>query len=178
MLYKPQEQNSFYRISKVLEPIEAIRKFGGQENNLVFVSGVFDLLHLGHISFLRSAKEVGGEDGKLMVVLHGDEIIQQKKGEGRPLMKINERIELLSELECVDFVVEWEGWEDIVEFSKSLKPRYFAVTEKSYEHSRKGKWYGDSWDRVAEDINSEVVRIPLNRDYSSSKYLAQLTIDI
>lgn len=158
-----------YRSNKVLTPQEIIEKFT-KDKNLVFVSGVFDILHFGHITFLRKAKEIVGESGKLLITLHSDGIVKKIKGEERPYMNIKERVELLSELECVDYVTEWEGWENITEFVEQLKPKYLAITDKSYDHTKKGEWTTHSWDEMAKKINASIIKIPIEKDFASSKY--------
>ena len=140
------------------------------DNNLVFTSGVFDVLHLGHIHFFREAKNIVGEKGKLVVAVHADEIVREKKGEDRPYMKLEERIELLSELICIDYVIPWDGWEDISDLALSIQPHYLAVTQKSFEHTRRGKWQGKTWQYVAEELGAVIKEIPVFRNYASSRY--------
>ncbi|MBD3362225.1 adenylyltransferase/cytidyltransferase family protein [Candidatus Dojkabacteria bacterium] len=160
----------FYRNQKIIQPDFAVRKFS-KKNNLVFTSGVYDILHIGHIKFLRAAKNIVKNDGHLLVAIHEDEFVKQVKGPDRPYTKTNERLEILSELICVDYAVSWSGWESIVSFTKRLKPKYFAITDKNWDHSRKGNWKAQTWDEVAEEINTEIVQIPLYKNYSSSKII-------
>lgn len=157
----------YYHQSKVLTPSLAIEK--SKSEKLIFVSGTYDLLHFGHLTFLREAKKIDS-NAKLLVTLHDDESIRLHKGENRPLMNIDERIELLTELDCVDYVVEWTGWENIVDFVLELKPKYMAITDKSYDHSAQGTWDGRSWDDIAKNNNIELVKIPVYKNYSSRHY--------
>ncbi len=69
---------------------------------IVLTNGCFDLLHVGHIRYLRAAKALGG---KLVVALNADASVRQIKGEGRPLMPADERAEILAALSDVDAVV-------------------------------------------------------------------------
>lgn len=67
----------------------------------VFTNGCFDLLHLGHVRYLREARALGDF---LIIGLNGDESVRQLKGPGRPLVPATERAEILTALACVDYV--------------------------------------------------------------------------
>ena len=73
---------------------------------IAFANGCFDLLHVGHLRYLRGAK---AEGDLLVVALNDDESVHQLKGEGRPLQPDFERAELLAALEPVDYVVLFSG---------------------------------------------------------------------
>lgn len=70
--------------------------------SVTLANGCFDLLHVGHVRYLRAAKQLGG---KLVVAVNSDESVRALKGEGRPLMPAEERAEILAALEDVDAVV-------------------------------------------------------------------------
>jgi rfaE bifunctional protein nucleotidyltransferase chain/domain len=65
-------------------------------------NGNFDLLHVGHVRYLRGAKQLGG---KLVVAINSDESVRALKGEGRPVMPAEERAEIIAALADVDAVV-------------------------------------------------------------------------
>ena len=67
----------------------------------VFTNGCFDLLHLGHLRYLKQARHLGDF---LMLGLNSDESIRKLKGSGRPLIPAQERAEILASLTCVDYV--------------------------------------------------------------------------
>src|SRR6476620_7790768 len=69
---------------------------------LVFTNGCFDLLHVGHVRYLRTARALGDA---LLVAINGDESVRALKGEGRPLNREADRAEVIAALECVDHVV-------------------------------------------------------------------------
>lgn len=69
---------------------------------IVFANGCFDLLHVGHIRYLREAKEQGST---LVVGVNSDRAVAALKGRGRPLMPDVGRAELVAALEFVDYVV-------------------------------------------------------------------------
>lgn len=68
---------------------------------LVFTNGVFDILHVGHVRYLRLARTLGDA---LVVAINSDVSVRELKGTNRPLMNENERAEILASLECVDYV--------------------------------------------------------------------------
>ena len=71
-------------------------------DRITLANGCFDLLHVGHVRYLRAAKELGG---RLVVAVNSDESVRSLKGEGRPLMPEDERAEILAALADVDAVV-------------------------------------------------------------------------
>ncbi len=79
--------------------VEQWRRAG---ERIVLANGNFDLLHVGHVRYLRGAKELGG---KLVVAINSDESVRALKGEGRPIMPAEERAEIVAALADVDAVV-------------------------------------------------------------------------
>ena len=80
--------------------ISAVRD-GAKSTKVVFTSGVFDILHSGHVSYLQEAKALGDI---LVVGINSDESVRSLKGELRPIQEQGSRAEVLSALECVDYV--------------------------------------------------------------------------
>ncbi len=79
--------------------VEQWRRAG---ERIVLANGNFDLLHVGHVRYLRGAKELGG---KLVVAINSDESVRVLKGKGRPVMPAEERAEIVAALADVDAVV-------------------------------------------------------------------------
>ncbi|MEM7627470.1 MAG: D-glycero-beta-D-manno-heptose 1-phosphate adenylyltransferase [Planctomycetota bacterium] len=76
-----------------------------QGKTIVFTNGCFDILHAGHIAYLRAA----AKSGDLLVVgLNSDDSIRRLKGDGRPINHLADRLLVLSELESVDYLVEFD----------------------------------------------------------------------
>jgi rfaE bifunctional protein nucleotidyltransferase chain/domain len=69
---------------------------------IVFTNGCFDLLHVGHVRLLRKAKSLGHI---LIVAVNSDRSVNKLKGKGRPIVPLSERMEMLSALNDVDYVV-------------------------------------------------------------------------
>ena len=69
---------------------------------VTLANGAFDLLHVGHVRYLRGAKALGG---RLVVAINSDASVRALKGEGRPIVPEHERAEIVSALADVDAVV-------------------------------------------------------------------------
>jgi rfaE bifunctional protein nucleotidyltransferase chain/domain len=69
---------------------------------ITLANGTFDLLHVGHVRYLRGAKALGG---RLVVAINSDESVRALKGEGRPIMPAEERAEIVAALADVDVVI-------------------------------------------------------------------------
>ncbi len=72
---------------------------------LVFTNGCFDLLHVGHITYLQFARQQGDA---LIVGINADASVQRAKGPTRPVNPLQDRALVLAALECVDFVIPFE----------------------------------------------------------------------
>jgi rfaE bifunctional protein nucleotidyltransferase chain/domain len=75
---------------------------GGQI--VVFTNGCFDLLHRGHVEYLVRAKKLGDI---LMVALNTDKSVRALKGQGRPIIKFEDRAFILAHLDAVDYVTSF-----------------------------------------------------------------------
>ena len=73
---------------------------------VALANGHFDLLHVGHLRYLRAA---AGEADLLVVAINADDSVERLKGPGRPVVPAAERAELVAGLEPVEFVVVFEG---------------------------------------------------------------------
>lgn len=96
---------------------------------LVVVTGVFDLLHIGHLRFLEAARALGDA---LLVGVESDERVRHWKGAERPIQSEEDRAALLAALRVVDatFIIHGERVdpEYYVELLRPRHPRYLAVT--------------------------------------------------
>jgi glycerol-3-phosphate cytidylyltransferase len=86
--------------------------------SIVSTNGCFDILHVGHVRILKQSREMGDV---LVVGINSDASVKRLKGEDRPINNQDDRAELLSSLECVDFVSIFDEGTP-VEFLKSVKP--------------------------------------------------------
>lgn len=102
---------------------------GSAKSGLVVVTGVFDLLHIGHLRFLEAARQLGDA---LIVGVEDDARVRRWKGPERPIMSQDDRCELLAALRVVDrvFLISGERVDPdyYVDVLRPLAPRYLAVT--------------------------------------------------
>ena len=100
-----------------------------QGGNIVVVTGVFDLIHIGHLRFLEAARHLGDA---LVVGVEGDARVRQWKGPGRPIQTAEDRAALLAALRVVDgvFIISGERVDPAyyVDLFRPLKSQYLAVT--------------------------------------------------
>lgn len=87
------------KIKSIKEFLPVRKKLKGK---LVFTNGCFDLLHVGHIRYLQEAKKQGEY---LIIGLNSDKSVKKIKGHKRPIIPEQERAEVLSALQSVDFVI-------------------------------------------------------------------------
>ena len=91
-----------------LAPLLAREKANGEK--IIMTNGCFDILHIGHVTYLEQAKALGD---RLCVAVNSDESVKKLKGDARPINGLQERMALLAALSCVDWVVPF--WEDTPE---------------------------------------------------------------
>ena len=89
---------------------------------IILANGAFDLLHVGHVRYLRAAKALGG---RLIVAVNSDDSVRALKGEGRPLMPAEERAEILAALADVDAVLIFPE-PDVRAIIRELRPNVHA----------------------------------------------------
>lgn len=87
---------------EMLAERERLRATG---KRLVFTNGVFDLLHVGHVRYLRQARALGDA---LVVAINSDRSVRKLKGPDRPVFDEGERAEILAALRDVDYVVVFD----------------------------------------------------------------------
>jgi FAD synthetase len=98
----------------------------GKKQKVVLASGVFDLLHLGHVRYLEEAKKAGGENAELIVIVARDSTVEKRKGY-RPVIPENQRRALVESLKVVDEAVLGYEEFDIGKVIEKIKPDVIAV---------------------------------------------------
>ena len=73
---------------------------------IVFTNGCFDILHAGHVEYLKQARALGD---RLIVAINSDQSVTALKGEGRPINSVDRRLTVLQGLESTDWVTVFEG---------------------------------------------------------------------
>ena len=96
----------------------------GQKNNKTYVvtNGCFDILHVGHVRYLKKTKEYADN---LIVMLNSDISVKSIKGDSRPINCEADRAEILSSLSCVDYVVLFDE-KSPAKLLESIKPNIYT----------------------------------------------------
>ncbi len=135
---------------------------------LVFTNGCFDLLHAGHVRYLRQARGLGEA---LAVGLNSDRSVRELKGEGRPVNAEEDRAEVLAALGCVDYVVIFDG-KRATDVLSTVRPHLYA---------KGGDYTPDSLDpeeRAAlEKAGTEIRILPLVPGRSTTSTLGRIRGD-
>src|SRR5580693_10744723 len=147
---------------EVRERVEQWRHAG---ERIILANGNFDLLHVGHVRYLRGAKELGG---KLVVAINSDASVRVLKGEARPIMPEEERAEIVAALSDVDAVVIFPEL-DVRALIRELRPDIQAKgTDYTAETVPERDVVGEYGGRVAivgdakDHSTSEIIRSRLS----------------
>ncbi len=149
-----------------LAPIlDELRRKG---KRIVWTNGCFDLLHVGHITYLMHAKQKGDV---LVVGLNSDASVRENKGPSRPVINEQDRALVLSALECVDFVVIFDG-KTPMPLLEALKPDVYAkggdyTLDTIVQEER----------RLVEGYGGEIAIIPGVEGHSTTAIINRLTQD-
>lgn len=109
-VFAAMQENGQYKTAGILDCYEAdglkpILRAKELGKKIVFTNGCFDILHVGHVTYLRRAKRLGDI---LVVAVNSDESVRRLKGESRPINTCEDRMTLLASLDFVDYVVEFK----------------------------------------------------------------------
>lgn len=86
------------------EMVDLVAQAKRNGERIVMTNGCFDVLHAGHVHYLRQAADLGD---RLIVAVNGDDSVRALKGDGRPLNKLIDRMQVLTALAMVDWVVSF-----------------------------------------------------------------------
>ncbi len=86
-------------LKTLLATVRALRRKG---KKVVFTNGCFDLLHVGHVRYLAAARALGDA---LIVAVNSDRSVRRLKGDARPIVSQKHRMEVLSALSSVDYLI-------------------------------------------------------------------------
>ena len=127
---------------------------------VVFTNGCFDLLHIGHLRYLEKAKALGDI---LVIGVNSDHSVRDLKGPKRPLLPEAERAEILSGLECVDYVTIFN------------EPTPFEIISLFQPHIlvKGGDWSEEDviGREVVEGLGGKVVIIPFVKGSSTTNLI-------
>ena len=152
--------NKIVRCEELKETVQALKRAA---KKIVFTNGCFDLLHIGHVRYLKAAK---GEGDVLIVGLNSDRSVRLIKGPKRPLVPENERAEVLASLACVDFVTVFDEPDPLVTI-RAVMPDVLVKGADWAEDAIIGR-------DIVERDGGRVVRIPLTEGASTSKMIENI----
>ena len=101
---------------------ERVAEWRRAGEHVILTNGCFDVLHVGHVRYLRGAKALGG---RVVVAINDDASVRSLKGEGRPRMPAAERAEIVAALADVDAVVIFPE-PDVRALVRELRPDVHA----------------------------------------------------
>ncbi|HKK19598.1 MAG TPA: adenylyltransferase/cytidyltransferase family protein [Opitutales bacterium] len=132
---------------------------------MVMTNGCFDLLHVGHISYLQASRELGDQ---LWVLINGDASVRALKGPHRPIESELERAYCLAALSCVDHIVVFDN-PRLVEEIKLLQPDVYT---KAGDYTLDTLHPGE---RAAfESVGTEIKFLPFLEGFSTTKMIEKI----
>ena len=153
------------KILELEELSDRCEKLRSAGKRIVATNGCFDLLHVGHVRYLQTARTLGD---LLVVGLNGDRSVHELKGTGRPITSQGDRAEILAALECVDLVT-------IFPESRATK---FLAAARPVVYVKGGDYTSNTLDQgesvVLEEIGAAIRLIPFETGYSTSKLLERI----
>ena len=132
---------------------------------LVATNGCFDLLHVGHVHYLQSARALGDF---LAVGLNSDRSVRELKGSGRPIMTESDRAEVLAALGCVDLVTIFPEMR-ATQFLAAASP---AIYVKGGDYS--SETLNEDERAALKQIGAEIRLIPFETGHSTSRLIGQI----
>jgi len=150
-----------------LKPLEMI-KFEIQElqqqgQKIVFTNGCFDILHAGHVDIFQQARNLGDA---LVVAVNSDISIKKIKGEKRPVVPQEQRMQVLAAIEAIDYVVIFEE-ENPLLIIKELQPDILV---------KGGDWPIETivGREIVEKKDGKVLSIPLMEGISTTNIIEEV----
>jgi FAD synthetase len=119
----------------------------------VLAAGKFDILHLGHISYLEQAKELAGEDGELVVVIALDKTIVRERG-APPVFPAEQRRRIVESLKFVDTAIIGLDTDDHTKIVEEVKPDIVALGYDQYTDTSALETYFAS-----KNLKTKIVRL-------------------
>src|SRR5690606_19886410 len=147
----------------LLQLAQRLRSAAADGKRVVLTNGVFDILHSGHIAFLRQARALGDA---LAVAVNSDASARRLKGPGRPINREQDRLALVAALDPVDEVILFDEDEPSA-LIRALVP---------HVHVKGGDYAGQRLPEEAaiRDVGGEFVLLPLLGDQSTSGLISRI----
>jgi D-beta-D-heptose 7-phosphate kinase/D-beta-D-heptose 1-phosphate adenosyltransferase len=145
---------------------ELCNYYRSQNKRIVFTNGCFDVLHSGHVRYLKGSKKRGDI---LIVGLNNDDSIRRLKGLSRPINTLTNRIAVLSELSCIDHIISYGSPADDtpIELIRRIKPDVFV---KGADY--KNKFLPEM--ALLKSLKTKVVLLPLVANQSTTTIISKI----
>jgi rfaE bifunctional protein nucleotidyltransferase chain/domain len=153
------------KIIDLEELSERSRQLRAAGKKLVATNGCFDLLHVGHVRYLKTARALGD---LLAVGLNGDRSVRELKGKERPITAERDRAEILAALQCVDLVTIFPE----VQATQFITASHPAIYVKGGDYS--SETLNEEERALLTEIGAEIHIIPFEPGYSTSRLLEQI----
>ena len=150
-------------IGSLEEMTRTVTHLKGLGYPIVLTSGSFDLIHLGHVKYLQRAKEFGGV---LVVGVDSDAKIRRRKGEDRPMVPQDERLELLAHQRPVDMIYLKGEDEERWGLIKAVEPDVLVLTQ---DHS-----YSEDDQRDLLEFVGRIEVVPRQASVTTSERIRQM----
>jgi D-beta-D-heptose 7-phosphate kinase/D-beta-D-heptose 1-phosphate adenosyltransferase len=155
------QQESVRRKERSIEDLRReIEKLRQRGKKIVMTNGCFDLLHAGHIHLFAESKRLGDV---LIVAIDDDKSVTHLKGQGRPIISLNNRLRILSALDQVDFLVVFST-ENLRSLIKTIRPDFLTKGSNYTEQEIVGK-------EIVFSYGGQVARIPVVENISTSRII-------
>lgn len=156
--------NPLYTKIKVLDELEEIlNRHRESKERIVFTNGCFDILHIGHIEYLKFSRQQGD---LLIIGLNTDRSVREQKGEQRPFVSEDERARLISALEDVSYVILFDELTPD-KLIKRLKPDVLVKGEDWKEKGVVGREFVESY-------GGKVILAPFVKDSSTTDIVTRI----
>lgn len=156
--------NPLYTKIKVLDELEEILDHHRRNNEkIVFTNGCFDILHIGHIEYLKFSRQQGDV---LVIGLNTDRSVREQKGDKRPFVSEYERARLISALEDVGYVILFDE-STPEELIRRIKPDVLVKGEDWKEKGVVGREFVESY-------GGKVILAPFIKDVSTTDIVSRI----
>ena len=159
------------RIIRDHEDLVEVTTFFKQEGKkIVYTSGVYDLFHVGHSLYLEKAKNCGDI---LVLAIDSDEFVKSRKGPKRPIVTLEERLEILISNRSVDIITVLHSKEQADALIKSIKPDILVISETTKD---KPNFVEDMKQKLGDSVGEVKVLEP-QAETSTSARVRTLPLD-
>ena len=136
--------------------------------NIVYSYLVLDIVHRGHLLFLKNAKAIAGPEGRSIVGIVSDEAVLEKKGKS-PILNFSERLELADAIKYVDLVVGQQDYSPYLNVTK-ISPNILMESESHHSSQI------EESTKLMKKLGGKVIVMPYFKEQSSSMIKSKLSI--